>query len=982
MLWLWGPMVIGAAERGEGSDLEIGGTGGGQGKFGQLVDMTFDADNHLYVLDGGSVKKGVESGNFLVQRFDGTGRFLGEFSVYNDTSILPEQNAPARLAVDRQGMVYVTQPLAGEVWQFDARGQLLAKVKIPGAFAVTTRHVGAREEILVAANLPKNDTSQLEIIRPDGTLAAPLPLKRKVSHCQDLAADREGRVYVLADTNQVYQFDAVGKLRDIIGGGTRTRAEDGSELLHSITVDTRGCLYGLTYGNPSFVVRFDPGITTVTRREGQFKWADPWSSHSGYTLLAVDQQDRLWVGTTRNSDPQTNPRYHFQPCILRTATNFLDKGRSQVSEASALVLGLKAGVETKLPYNISHDLAPVLFDFVVKPGNRRVREVTVEYRVYDMYKRLAGDGRFSLPLQEGVEARQPCSFKPSGFGWYTISCELTGQGQRLMGVGAHVGVTPHFAGLPELAAGESPGGWNDAPRQAFTGLKLQRVNTGSGLDKLEKEVEAAAKYGLTLLVQFENLKECAPERVRAAVTRFQGRVKYWEIVNEPNFSISPTGYVAMVKELYPLIKSIDPQAQVLCPDVCGIQLSWYEAFYKAGGKDFCDILSIHDYEGDESIDPGHWRWKLGELRKRMAAHGDTNKAIWQTERAIPAVRGSCFQGGNQAVRVLLQRDVQESLGVPGEHNLHYYLNAGGYAAVPSYLWSEAGPHPAVLALRTRHAMIRGRAFADTLDFGPTGNKMFMGLRFNSAEGTTIILRNLGSADLPLEWKVSGGPAVEMLDAFGNSQRLPVSRGSVRTVARQMPCYLRLAPGQTLTPPNIDFGRNLAAEAQFSYSAPVEAKSDWTTLTNGILEVTHAGNPYQHKYWNATLPQTPQTFDIAFAHPRTVSKLLVFGVRADNPHCALLDYDLQYFNGRTWTTIEAVRTPCPSSDLIHTPLCKSQGWYLDNNFFMHQFKPVKTEKVRLVIQRTTRGFLPDTAALEAKGGTMPARLQLREIEVYE
>ena len=44
-------------------------------------------------------------------------------------------------------------------------------------------------------------------------------------------------------------------------------------------------------------------------------------------------------------------------------------------------------------------------------------------------------------------------------------------------------------------------------------------------------------------------------------------------------------------------------------------------------------------------------------------------------------------------------------------------------------------------------------------------------------------------------------------------------------------------------------------------------------------------------WSGTLPSTPQTLEIAFPHPRTVDRVLVFSVRADNPYCALLDYDL-------------------------------------------------------------------------------------------
>ena len=100
-----------------------------------------------------------------------------------------------------------------------------------------------------------------------------------------------------------------------------------------------------------------------------------------------------------------------------------------------------------------------------------------------------------------------------------------------------------------------------------------------------------------------------PDNVRAAVSRLKDKVPVWEIMNEPNFSMSPGDYVRLLKELRPIIKQLDPKAKVMGPDVCGIDLGWHERFYQAGGGPLVDILSVHDYEGHESIDPVHWRWK-------------------------------------------------------------------------------------------------------------------------------------------------------------------------------------------------------------------------------------------------------------------------------------------------------------------------------------------------------------------------------------
>ena len=110
--------------------------------------------------------------------------------------------------------------------------------------------------------------------------------------------------------------------------------------------------------------------------------------------------------------------------------------------------------------------------------------------------------------------------------------------------------------------------------------------------------------------------------------------------------------------------------------------------------------------------------------------------------------------------------------------------------------------------------------------------------------------------------------------------------------------------------------------------------------------------------------------------------MVYGRRADNQHCAILDYDLQYHDDKDWVTIEQVRTPCPASDAVRTHLCQAMSWYQDNSFVVHQFKPVTTDRLRLVITRLTRGFMADAIAETAAGCHVSSeRLELREIEIY-
>ena len=1005
----------GAVRAGEGDDLEIGGPGTDPGQFSELRDIAFDTQGDLYTLEGWRWDQNRKQffGSQRVQKFSPAGKSLLAFGVRNDGWVDPklvgnpafpqgEKNDPERIAVDGTGNIYVTQPAAGVVEQFGPDGKLIRNINIPWAMAICSWTVAGKEQIAVLAS--RNEVvnghwawqggDHLDVIDPaTGALGKPIALPKTFTGVEDMAADRTGNLYILAAVNQIYKVDPGGKLLKTIGAAANTRNPDGSEPLHSVAVDSHGNIYTMTWGNPGLVTRYDPDVTTVTQREGQFRWADPWSPASNYVPIAIDPADRLWVATTHQWEA-SNPNFHYyrpSPVVLRTQADFLDPKHNQVTVHSALTMGFQPSLNTNLPYSIAYDLKPIPIDLQVKAANRQIQECSVRWDAYDMYKTEVGHGQFDLPLQDGTAASQAFEFTPPGFGWYTVSAVISSNNQPLLAIGKHFGVTPKYPGMVSLAVGESVGGWEDVPRQMFAGLTNIRLHTDcspKSLDGLEAQVAQATKYGATFFVQISDKKNVTPDLVTAAVTQFKGKVPVWEIVNEPNFGMSPEAYVELLKTISPLIHQIDPAAKVMGPDVCGIDLGWYERFYKAGGGPLVDILSEHDYEGHESIDPVHWRWKYGALREIMAKYGDAKKELWQTERAITGVRGDNFLGGAQAVRVTLHRDLLEVLGVPPEHNNHYYLNEGGYSDVPSYLWSSTGPHPGALALRTRYAMTLGRKYAGPVDFGPTGNKLFLGLRYQGNDGSTMILRNLGTLDQPLDVAAKGGATLDLVDSFGNAHTVPVKNGKARLTITQMPIYLRLARGQEVSPPLWDFGANLAPQATFTYSGGTD--SAMNLLNNGIIETFHAGNPDGgtdgKKIWQGKLPLdpngqvTPQTLDITFPQPTRVSKVIVYSVRADNAFCALLDYDLQYSNGKDWVTLDKVQTPCPLTDKVDTAQSGADTWLLDNNLFVNRFAPVTTDRLRLVIRKTSHGFVPDDRS-RAWGNLVPESLMLREVEVY-
>ncbi len=1001
-----GPTLAQDTRSNEGGDLAFGGPGAAPGKFLELRDIAFDAGGNLYVLDGAKydAKTKERTGNLRVQKFSSDGKLLTNIDLRDEASgeMLGVRNDPQRLAVDARGNVFVTQPSADRVQRFGVDGKFVQSLELPAAMAIATWGRGDAERIAV---LPSRrgvvkgkqqwlGGDRISVLGPKGDVERTIALEvdKPLEKVMDLAADRDGNFYVQAEPNAIYKFSPAGKLLKTLGGNPTTRSEDGSELLHTVAVDSKGNVYAFTWGNPGLVTRFDADGKGIVQRGGQFKFADPWSVHSGYAVLAIDPSDRLWAANTNVHSPK-NPnyeRYRAVPAVVRVKADFFDNPPGLVRRAPTHTLGFRPRLTCTLPYNVAYETGkPVPMEYVVTAANRNVKEVTVSWQAFDAEKRPVGKGAIPLPLTNGQEARANFAFTPPAFGSYFVIARAHCPEGEIGSLGEHVGVSPRWPNMPVLQEGESKGGWEDAPRQLWSGLPNMRLHPKNNLDKFDEDLTQAEKYGATVVAQLvDNLKNFKPDEVRAFMERFKGRVKFVEVCNEPNFFGSIDDYFKIHKQAYDIVKKIDPKAQVLGPGTVNIDLKWLARLYELGFKDVCDVVTLHDYEGHESISPEHWRWKFSEIRKILAKYGDGDKQIWQTERAIAGVRGQNFQGLVQAIRTTMHRDLLETLGVPSAHNNHYYLNQGGYSSVPSYLWSKNGPHPGALALRTRHALTAAldRRYAGTLDFGPSAIDFFLGVRYLGKDGETIALRNLGTSPTPFDFEVQGTESLDVVDAWGNTQQIPVKEGKARLSLEQLPSYVRLPVGAKLIAAKRALGKNLAGGAKFAYSGNFKGELEW--LSNGILETYHAGNPNGDtngkKIWTGELPAdlkaNPPSLEMTFDKPRRIERLVVRGIRADNAFCALLAYDLQYHDGKDWQTIESVERRMPASEAAKTADAIAAIWMDDTNFYLHQFAPISTAKLRLVVRGTSHGFVADDQA-RAWGNVIARSLMLREIEIY-
>jgi polysaccharide biosynthesis protein PslG len=135
--------------------------------------------------------------------------------------------------------------------------------------------------------------------------------------------------------------------------------------------------------------------------------------------------------------------------------------------------------------------------------------------------------------------------------------------------------------------------------------------------------------------------------VAALATHAAGRIKYWEIWNEPKNAYYWNGTVAqlvrMAKDARAVILSINPQAVMLTPPSHG---PWQTLYFSAGGPQFADIITYHGYvyksgcvgfpkAADESR-------IVSGVRAVMAQYGQSSKPLWDTEVSWGLTSASCF----------------------------------------------------------------------------------------------------------------------------------------------------------------------------------------------------------------------------------------------------------------------------------------------------------------------------------------------------
>jgi polysaccharide biosynthesis protein PslG len=141
------------------------------------------------------------------------------------------------------------------------------------------------------------------------------------------------------------------------------------------------------------------------------------------------------------------------------------------------------------------------------------------------------------------------------------------------------------------------------------------------------------------------------------IERYKGKVKYWEIWNEPD---SPTywydqdglkSYCVLLKEVYLAAKRVDPGCKILNGGIAS-GIASINRLYDNGAQEYFDILNVHIFETPfDRIAIKRAKAYCKLAYKIMKRNGDAPKKIWVTEIGCPgvkkgAVAANWWMGGN------------------------------------------------------------------------------------------------------------------------------------------------------------------------------------------------------------------------------------------------------------------------------------------------------------------------------------------------
>jgi hypothetical protein len=244
--------------------------------------------------------------------------------------------------------------------------------------------------------------------------------------------------------------------------------------------------------------------------------------------------------------------------------------------------------------------------------------------------------------------------------------------------------------------------------------------------------------------------------VRTLARRYAGRIRYWELWNEPDYQPHYNGSMATMVEMARIareeLKAADPANQLVSPGAtAGQGMAWLNNFLAAGGGQHVDIVGFHWYfdTTPEKIGP-----MIQNVRQLMANHGIGNKPLWNTEGA-PGCDALLYQCSSFVPTPQQQRSVTARALL--------IMWAKGVSSFSYYFWERADPLSSLVQSDYRTPTDAAHAYAEAARW-LRGARLVDGYRIDDSVHVFRVQR--GTEHQVILWSTTPGVAVNLPAAWG------------------------------------------------------------------------------------------------------------------------------------------------------------------------------------------------------------------------
>lgn len=335
-------------------------------------------------------------------------------------------------------------------------------------------------------------------------------------------------------------------------------------------------------------------------------------------------------------------------------------------------------VQLERPDGVFYDGEPVYVDMTWRA--LRGEPLYLRYELVDFEERVVARQDVETVTRAGFLVREGVVFRPGRRGVFKVRLTLSDESGRLLPQGdlvsfvvlpRELGERPscfasRFGGHPHAEAAEYHNAlarkigmrWarsHDTIQYTWWRWVQPEPDTWRWFDE---EVDSLRARGLEVLGEFfgvpswassageERIQKASPPRrladfgryVYETVRHYRGRIRVWEVWNEPHWHGFWQGtayeYVQLLRVAYEAAKRADPTCSILGGGGFSLRAkAWILAAFDAGLLRYCDAVSFHYADIRRDADLDRFAEDIAWLRDQMRLRGG-EKPLWNTEEGI------------------------------------------------------------------------------------------------------------------------------------------------------------------------------------------------------------------------------------------------------------------------------------------------------------------------------------------------------------